>query len=216
MHGYHVAELTKSVAEVIDQLYWTALSRPPSEPERKAAIEAIRVAGQRPMTFQDIGRAFLNELSRPTGEGHRAASTESILSAANRVTALEDVAWALLLKVGWPFLSYVDVTPGSLEARIWPSYRVRCRWEDVERMGKNPNWGASYHVLRLKQAEPLEENTLTVILGRLPGWVSARSQYSVPLNSFRGYPTGDFADDLRCYAPHLFVPEAESIGNRLA
>ena len=122
----------------------------------------------------------------------------------------------LLLKVGRPFLSYVDVTPGSLEARIWPSYRVRCRWEDVERMGKNPNWGASYHVLSLKQAEPLEENTLTVILGRLPGWFSARSQYSVPLNSFRGYPTGDFADDLRCYAPHLFVPEAESIGNHLA
>ncbi len=83
-------------SDVIDELYWTALSRPPGDAEKAAAMESIRVAGDHAMSFQDIGRAFLKELSRPPEEAQNARSTESILSAANRATALEDIAWALL------------------------------------------------------------------------------------------------------------------------
>lgn len=48
-------------AEVIDELYWTALSRPPSERERSAALEMIDISSDnRAVALQDIAWALLN------------------------------------------------------------------------------------------------------------------------------------------------------------
>jgi hypothetical protein len=69
-----------SDAEVIDELYWSALSRPPSAAERTAALRMIRTpSDERAASLQDlIGAIVMN----PSNNG--------------RLAALQDIAWALL------------------------------------------------------------------------------------------------------------------------
>ena len=93
---YDMARSPMSDQEIVDELYWTALSRPPSETERAAAIEAIRLASDQTISLQDMGRAFFKELTQPTSEPSKAATAETILSSTNRAAALEDIAWALM------------------------------------------------------------------------------------------------------------------------
>ncbi len=93
---HRLAESTLSNEEVIDELYWTALSRPPSDAERIAAVEAIAGVDSRPAGLKDFGRVFRAALSRSASELEDEAVVESILSAGKRAAALEDVAWALL------------------------------------------------------------------------------------------------------------------------
>ena len=91
-----MAESTLLTEEVIDELYWTALSRPPSDAERRAATEVIAGVDSRPAGLGDFGRVFRAALSRSASELEDEAVVESILSAGKRAAALEDVAWALL------------------------------------------------------------------------------------------------------------------------
>jgi hypothetical protein len=102
LHRWSKSDMSDS--EIVEELYWTALSRPPNETERAAAIEAIDIAGDRPISFKDIGQAFLNELSRPTSDtsekaqdrASHDATAESVVATANRAKALEDIGWALM------------------------------------------------------------------------------------------------------------------------
>jgi hypothetical protein len=50
----------RSDEEVIDELFWTALTRPPSERELRAALEQLSRAGDRPAAVQDLAWALLN------------------------------------------------------------------------------------------------------------------------------------------------------------
>ena len=61
--------------------------------------------------------------------------------------------YQFIFKVGFAFLSYVKTSPDWLEVRHWPDAAVRCRWADIERMGKTPSWGASYHQFWLANSE---------------------------------------------------------------
>jgi hypothetical protein len=74
-----LASSSLSDAQVIDQLYWTALSRAPAETEQAAALKMIATpnVGQ-PNSFADILRSFV--------QGPKT----------DRAAALEDVAWALM------------------------------------------------------------------------------------------------------------------------
>jgi hypothetical protein len=74
-----LASSSLSDAQVIDQLYWTALSRAPTETEQAAALKMIATpnVGQ-PNSFADILRSFV--------QGPKT----------DRAAALEDVAWALM------------------------------------------------------------------------------------------------------------------------
>lgn len=93
---HRLANSTRSDEDIVDELYWAALTRPPSDVEQTAAIEWIRASASRSMTFKDVGRAFWKEVARPGWNAEAAPSAESILAAANRGTALEDIVWSLL------------------------------------------------------------------------------------------------------------------------
>lgn len=108
------------------------------------------------------------------------------------------LVFGLIARGGGVLLSYVGVTPGGLEVRRWPLYRVFCRWDGVKRIG-------TYHMVWLDDAEAMEEGAFGTVLR----WLANRVRRVQPadglyLNSVRGYPVGEFADDLRRYAPHLF------------
>lgn len=93
---HQLADSARSDREVIEELYWSALCRPPTEIERAAAIQSIEQLAKKPSTFSDIGKALLRAASRPPGEVAGEITTESLLATANRSAALEDIAWALL------------------------------------------------------------------------------------------------------------------------
>ncbi len=74
-----LAASTMSDAEVIEELYLTALSRPPTDAERSAAIELINRPVER--VFKSYQEALVSLIKSP---------------ASQRAPALQDVAWALL------------------------------------------------------------------------------------------------------------------------
>lgn len=74
-----LAKSDLSDTEVIDQLYWTALSRAPNEAELAAALKVLAThVNQRPLTY----KAVFQSLIRPPK--------------ADRAGGLEDIGWALL------------------------------------------------------------------------------------------------------------------------
>jgi hypothetical protein len=85
-----------SDVDVIEELYWTALSRAPTDREREAAIELIRQSGSHQLSLDEVGRAFWSELTRPSGTADKYESPDAFFASANRATAYEDIAWALL------------------------------------------------------------------------------------------------------------------------
>jgi hypothetical protein len=112
----------------------------------------------------------------------------------------------LSVRVGNLVASYVIVSPEALEIRLWPLYHVRLRWEDVERVGKTPSWGGAYEMLSLKEADDLPDGSTAIRLRKLLRFVKTGPR-SLSLRSIQGYPRGDFAANLRRYAPHLFPAE---------
>ncbi len=74
-----LSESTMSDADVIDELYWSALSRPPNDSEKSAAAQLIGAPYvARPSSIGDVLQTFQ--------QGPKA----------NRAVALEDLTWALL------------------------------------------------------------------------------------------------------------------------
>lgn len=115
--------------------------------------------------------------------------------------------YGLVARAGGALRSYVAVTSEGLEVRRWPVYRIFCRWENVERVGEALTWG--YHLLHLRDAQRLDDDALAMVMRRWANRVRrVRPADVLFLRSVRGYPEGDFADDLRRYAPHLFDAEA--------
>ena len=114
----------------------------------------------------------------------------------------------LTLSIGFIISSYVTTLPNGLEIRHWPHYRVRLRWEDVERMGKRPGWGASYEQIRLEKAEELAEEPIGYMAAESVALLRfvRNSLRSFSLRSIEGYPKGNFAAELRQYALYLFEP----------
>lgn len=93
---HRLAMSDQSDAAVIDELYWTALSRGPTDAELAAALEVIQQAGEERTSFQQIGKAVLTLFAQTGGKGGPPPSIESIHGRASRGKALEDIAWALL------------------------------------------------------------------------------------------------------------------------
>ncbi|MDV6034163.1 MAG: DUF1549 domain-containing protein [Phycisphaera sp. RhM] len=70
----------RSDAEVVEELYWAALSRPPNEAEQSAALQLIHGPNHNPAaSWKDLLSAVV---SNPSGN--------------KRADALQDIAWALL------------------------------------------------------------------------------------------------------------------------
>jgi len=89
--------------------------------------------------------------------------------------------------------SYLKVSPGGLEYRLWPFFGLSCGWEDV-------------CDLRVQRFLGLESSLLCVENARVSGMLrwSAGSRHSISLAGFKGWPDGALADDMRKHAPHVF------------
>ena len=108
----------------------------------------------------------------------------------------------LLLPLGRFFFSYFKVSDQGIEFRYWPTYGLRCHWNNVARIGQYRSLGIiSYDVLYLKKADPIGWQvtmTLRQILGiPMPALIT--------LTGYQGWPGGKLAGELRQYAPHLFT-----------
>jgi energy-coupling factor transporter transmembrane protein EcfT len=109
--------------------------------------------------------------------------------------------WFLLYPFGRLFFSYFKVSENGLEYRYWPSYGVRCTWDDLEQLGNYKSLGfIPYDVLNLKKGEPLGWPITMMMHQRL----GLKTQYSVPLTGIQGWPNGELANQLRHFAPQLF------------
>jgi hypothetical protein len=116
----------------------------------------------------------------------------------------------VVLKIGLAFSSYVKVSPGGLEVRLWPGAAIRCGWADVERMGK-ASWGASYqHHFWLNNVETLEQGAVTRVLAWPMRMQHCGTRRQFTLRGFQGWPDGELAKQVRVYAPHLFALEERS------
>jgi hypothetical protein len=108
--------------------------------------------------------------------------------------------WFVSMPIGRLFLSYLKVTPDGVEYRYWPSYAVRCNWDDVEKLGEHRSFGIfPSDVLYLRSGEPIGPQ-ITIALRRKLG---LKTQYFVPLTGIQGWPEGRLANDLREYLPHI-------------
>jgi hypothetical protein len=75
-----LATSDRSDREIVDELYWAALSRPPKASEREAAMSLM--AGTSPDRAESYGDLFQSMTKNP--------------STNQRLTALQDLAWALM------------------------------------------------------------------------------------------------------------------------
>lgn len=113
----------------------------------------------------------------------------------------------LVVTIGNALLSYLKVSPNGLEMRSWPYQGLRCRWEDIERVGAYKLLGLiPFDALYLKRADPVGPQ-ITVNFRRLLG---LRTPPVMVLSGFQGWPTGPLAADLRAYRPDLFPPARET------
>jgi hypothetical protein len=55
-----LAKSNRPAAEIIDELYWTALSRPPGEAELSIGVELLNSSDDRFLALQDLAWALLN------------------------------------------------------------------------------------------------------------------------------------------------------------
>jgi uncharacterized Tic20 family protein len=94
------------------------------------------------------------------------------------------------------FFSDIKITPEGIEYRNWPYRHIRSRWSEVDRLGKF----LFYDVVYLKSYEVIG---LSLSFSKLFKFL-AFSQASISLSSYKGWPGGPLASDLKHYAPQLF------------
>jgi hypothetical protein len=123
---------------------------------------------------------------------------------------------SLYLATGRLFRGYVRISPDGLEYRYWLNIGFRCDWSAVkDRIGKHrrrfPPWQRILYIRGPDWFGP----TFVIVLVKLMGGCDvgrALRHLTLPLWGIQGWPNGEFARDLRRYAPHLFEAEQESAG----
>jgi hypothetical protein len=98
------------------------------------------------------------------------------------------------------FKNFLKLTPEGMEYQYWPYYHVRCKWEDVDSLGKERRFRFNQEMLYLKRAEALGWQ-MTIMARKASG---AGDKFIIPLTSFTGWPTGRLADDLRAHLPQIW------------
>jgi len=107
----------------------------------------------------------------------------------------------LSIALGRLFCTYLKVSPTGIEYRHWPSYGLRCKWDDIESLGKRTSLGIfTSDVLLLERVEPIGWQISMTVRRKL----GLNPKYFVPLTGIKGWPNGELAEDLQQYAPHLF------------
>lgn len=109
----------------------------------------------------------------------------------------------ILLPVGRAVFSHLILSEAGLEYRLWPLHRIRCTWDNVERISTSPLAPLQGEVLTLKKAEVSGFHLLLDFRGGRFGFTSTLPM--IPLYRMDGWPNGKLATELRRYSPELFV-----------
>ena len=132
---------------------------------------------------------------------HRLNWRGMLLSSETLLYADPDTPWILLVPIliflylPSLFFSYIKTSADGIELYYWPRYRVKAKWEDIDRLGEVTLLGKIPHeALILKNAEP------TQALSRHQG---IRKKWIIPLGDFRGWPEGKLQQALTKYKPDL-------------
>jgi hypothetical protein len=112
----------------------------------------------------------------------------------------------LIIRVGSLIASYVGVSPDTLEVYLWPLHHFGLRWEDVSLVSE-PSESDGSTMLSLKAANDLAERSTPIWFRKVLRLFVRNEPRFLSLGTMQGYPHGDFADNLRRYAPHLFTAE---------
>lgn len=195
---------------------WSKTQPPPTTP-----------GGQHRWTFVGITRGFVPTLpcAGVTGllayltleiTSVRAPSTDHLITQAlmglMTLAALSVTLMFLCLATGRLLRGYVKITPDGLEYRYWPKFGFHCDWSTVKpqignvRPWRFPPWHKNLYIWGPEWFGP----TLVISLIMLIWGCDVRETFgylTLPLWGIRGWPNGEFAHDLRRYAPHLFEAE---------
>lgn len=93
--------------------------------------------------------------------------------------------------------SYIKATADGLEWKYWPYSHVRCRWADLDRLGKMLLFS---DVLYLRDGEVLGPS----LSMKFPLRLFRPSEKYIALTSYNGWPKGQLEEDLRQHAPQVF------------
>ncbi|KAA3659947.1 MAG: hypothetical protein DWQ04_20805 [Chloroflexi bacterium] len=102
------------------------------------------------------------------------------------------------------FFSYVKVSPDGLEQKFWPYKHIRCKWSDVDKIGK---WWLVNDVVYLNSCEIIGPSISLKMPFRL---FHFSSQDFITLSGYQGWSDGQLAKDMRKFAPQLFNTELDA------
>ncbi len=100
-------------------------------------------------------------------------------------------------------LSHLDVSEQGLEYNYWPTYHIRCTWDDVESITKRREV-IKTDIILLRQATELGK-PITMKLRKKLGM---DTQYFIPLNVLDGWPRGKLQELLEQNVPWVFNHES--------
>ena len=111
----------------------------------------------------------------------------------------------IFIAIGRAIFSYLTLSEKGLEYRLWPLHKIRCTWADVEQIKKS--------------ALPFQGELLILKKGNLSGFHPLmdfnKGNYGViktlpviPLYQISGWQDGRLKNELKKYAPNLFVEQS--------
>lgn len=108
----------------------------------------------------------------------------------------------IFIAIGRAIFSYLTLSNEGLEYRLWPALKIRCTWDDVDQIKKSflPSQG---ELLMLKNAEVFGLNLLWFFNKTIVGAV--KTLPTVPLYQIDGWQDGNLKEELKKYAPNLFI-----------
>ena len=124
------------------------------------------------------------------------------------------VSFALDLgAIGRAIFSYLLISEEGLEYHLWPAHKVRCMWDDVDQIKKSflPFQG---DILMLKRAE-VSGFQKTLLSFNKGNFGIVKTVPVIPLFQINGWPNGKLEDELRKYAPNLFIDRIASNSDKL-
>jgi hypothetical protein len=115
--------------------------------------------------------------------------------------------------IGRAIFSYLLVSGDGLEYCLWPMHKIRCTWDDVDQIKKSflPFQG---DILMLKSAEVSSFQKVLLSFNK-GNFGVVKTVPVIPLFQINGWPNGKLENELRKYAPNLFIDRVTSNSNKL-
>jgi hypothetical protein len=100
--------------------------------------------------------------------------------------------------------SYLKTSPQGIKLYYWPGRQIVASWYEVTHLECKKIRGIIARD-RLFLNRPLYENQIVIPLTQKSKEWLDKQKIFIPLSDFKGWPDGELANDLRRYAPHVFL-----------